>query len=183
MLKLVRLFRIGRIISYMKFKSNLKIGFRVLQLLFFLLLLVHWIGCIWFIMVQERDSWMPPKDLDALFTDFYDKDRTGKYMTVFYYAILSILGNESAPVSITQTFFMSMIVILGAIVTAFIFGNMAALMNNLNMKDTHFQDQQDLVASTMRSIKLPEKLQDEVFYYLQYIYETPDIQQDLEKFF
>jgi hypothetical protein len=29
MLKLFRLFRIGRIITYMKFKSNLKIGFRI----------------------------------------------------------------------------------------------------------------------------------------------------------
>ena len=44
LLKLVRLLRLGRIITYMKFKQGLKIGFRIFQLLFFLLLLVHWIG-------------------------------------------------------------------------------------------------------------------------------------------
>lgn len=44
LLKLIRLLRLGRIITYMKFKQGLKIGFRIFQLLFFLLLLVHWIG-------------------------------------------------------------------------------------------------------------------------------------------
>jgi len=72
LLKLVRLLRLGRIITYMKFKSSLKIGFKMFQLLLFLLLLVHWIGCSWYIMVRNRDSWLPPKDLDAGETDFYD---------------------------------------------------------------------------------------------------------------
>jgi len=44
LLKLVRLLRLGRIITYMRFKQSLKIGFRIFQLLFFLLLLVHWIA-------------------------------------------------------------------------------------------------------------------------------------------
>ena len=34
----------------MKVKSSLKIGFKIFQLLFFLLLLVHWIGCIWYML-------------------------------------------------------------------------------------------------------------------------------------
>ena len=34
----------------------------------------------------------------------------------------------------------------------------------------------------MRSLKLPEDLQDNVLKYLQYIHETPDVQQDLDKF-
>lgn len=44
LLKLVRLLRLGRVIRYMKFKTGLKIGIRIIQLLFFLLLIVHWIG-------------------------------------------------------------------------------------------------------------------------------------------
>jgi hypothetical protein len=51
MLKLFRLLRIGRIISFMKLKSSMRVGFKIFQLLFFLLLLVHWIGCIWFLLV------------------------------------------------------------------------------------------------------------------------------------
>jgi len=33
---------------------------------------VHWIGCLWYFIVKDRDSWLPPKDLDAGETTFYD---------------------------------------------------------------------------------------------------------------
>lgn len=43
LLKLIRLLRLGRVIRYMKFKTGLKVGIRIIQLLFFLLLIVHWV--------------------------------------------------------------------------------------------------------------------------------------------
>ena len=48
-------------------------------------------------LVDNRDSWLPPKDLDAGFTTFYDISRMEQYSVVFYYAILLIVGNEAAP--------------------------------------------------------------------------------------
>jgi len=66
LLKLVRLLRLGRIVRYMKFKQGFKIGMRIVQLLLFLLMLVHWIACIWYLLVKNpEDGWLPPKDLDA----------------------------------------------------------------------------------------------------------------------
>jgi len=38
------------------------------------------------------------------------------------------MGNEAAPTNISLTLFCSLVVLLGAVVTALIFGNMAALM-------------------------------------------------------
>ena len=64
LLKLIRLLRLQRVIRYMKFKTGLKIGLRIVQLLFILLLIVHWIGCTWYILVRDKGSWLPPKDLD-----------------------------------------------------------------------------------------------------------------------
>ena len=131
------------------------------QLFAGLLLLVHWIGCIWFLLVGKPGDWVPPKDLDmdtrvegVLWTksDFYDYDITKKYVTVFYYAILTMMGNEIAPRDTTQTAVASVIIITGAVVAAFIFGNMAALMNQLNSKSTVADEQLDLAHNTMRSI-------------------------------
>ena len=43
---------------------------------------------------------MPPKDLDFGFTEFHDKyGMDQRYATVFYYAILLLMGNESAPIN------------------------------------------------------------------------------------
>jgi hypothetical protein len=55
LLKMVRLLRLGRIITFMKFKQGVKIGFRIFQLLFLLLLLVHWLGCIWYLLINTDD--------------------------------------------------------------------------------------------------------------------------------
>lgn len=134
-------------------------------------------------LVRDKDSWVPPKDLDSGITNFYQISNLRQYTVVFYYAILLIVGNESAPRSTEQTIFSSLVVIMGAIVTAFIFGNMAALMATINKKDSYFQEQIDFVSTTMRSIKLPEAIQNQVIEYLMHCQESPDVQQDIEKFF
>lgn len=81
---------------------------------------------------------MPPKDLDAGETDYYQSSTFKKYSINFYYGIILLVGGEIAPISIGQTIYAALVIILGSIVTAFIFGNMAALMANINKKDSHF---------------------------------------------
>ena len=80
---------------------------------------------------------MPPKDLDKPGelkdrSDFYDLPLANRYLLVFYYAILNILGNDIAPRATVQTLFSFFIALLGATTLAFIFGNMTALMGQMN---------------------------------------------------
>jgi hypothetical protein len=95
------------------------------------------VACIWYLIIDDSD-WIPPKDANFGETDFYEVDIWEQYSIVFYYAILLLLGNEIVPTQTLQTAFASSIVILGAITTAFIFGNMAALMAAINQKDNQF---------------------------------------------
>jgi hypothetical protein len=130
-MKLVRLLRLGRIITYLKFKQDIKIGFRIFQLLFMLLLIVHWVACIWYLIIAD-DYWIPPFDANNGTTDFYEKDMWTQYSIVYYYAILLLFGGDILPIDTITTVFGFLIVITGSIVTAFIFGNMAALMAAMN---------------------------------------------------
>ena len=59
-------------------------------------------------------------------------------------------GNELSPQTTLQTIVAALIVIIGSLVSAFIFGNMAAIMANINKKSSHFDEQLDLVNTTMR---------------------------------
>ena len=52
LLKMVRLLRLGRIISKFRMKSGFKVGFRIFQLLFLLVLLLHWLACLWYMAVD-----------------------------------------------------------------------------------------------------------------------------------
>ena len=63
LIKLVRLLRLGRIVRYLNFKQGAVLGITLVQLLAFLVMIVHWIGCIWYLMIKDGD-WVPPKELD-----------------------------------------------------------------------------------------------------------------------
>ena len=136
LLKMVRLLRLGRIITKFRMKSGFKVGFRIFQLIFLLVLLLHWLACVWFMSVDlpGTRAWIPPKDLDAGVTSFFDDTIGTKYMICFYYATLLIVGNESGPTTIPQMVISSLIVILGSMFTAYIFGNMVEAMKALNKK-------------------------------------------------
>lgn len=64
--------------------------------------------------------------------DFYAFPLGRMYVVLFYNAIILLVGNEINPTTELQTVYSSLIVILGAITNAFIFGNMAALMQTMN---------------------------------------------------
>lgn len=132
-LKLIRLFRLGRIFTYMQMTAAFRTWFRIFSLIFGFLVIVHWVTCVWYILINTDESielgWIPTKDLDMYKTNFYILDDLYQYCYVFHYSILLILGNEIAPVTLGQLIFASLVMLGGQIITAFIFGNMAALMS------------------------------------------------------
>jgi hypothetical protein len=68
--------------------------------MFFLLLSIHWIGCLWYLIVKGIGSWMPPKDQNAGVTDFYIVSAGYQYLVVAYYAMLLIIGNDVSPTNV-----------------------------------------------------------------------------------
>lgn len=80
-----------------------------------------------------------------------------QYLVTFYYAVISLIGraNEMAPVSFTQTVFCAFIIIIGSFVSTFIFGNIAATMENATKKESKTAERMGLVQATMAYIKLP----------------------------
>jgi hypothetical protein len=64
LLKMVRMLRLGRIVTFMKMQQSAKLAFRIGSLIGALLLLIHWVGCIWYLLVQEKDTWLPVYDLN-----------------------------------------------------------------------------------------------------------------------
>ena len=72
--KLIRLLRLGRIVTFMKMRQDFKLGFRIVSLVSMFLLLIHWLGCILFIFVEDKETsfWLPPFDLNWQTTEFYN---------------------------------------------------------------------------------------------------------------
>ena len=62
MLKLIRLLRLGRIFTLMRLREDW-LWLKNLPVIFGYLILIHWIGCLWYINVRGTD-WIPPYDLN-----------------------------------------------------------------------------------------------------------------------
>ena len=96
-LKLIRVLRLSRIISYLRVVETVKASMRLVKLVFFLILYVHCLGCAWFWVVKQNETWMPPLDYVWVRTDFYIEDKFFQYCSSVYHAILMLTGNDLGP--------------------------------------------------------------------------------------
>lgn len=61
-LKLIRIFRINKVIIYLNVKQEIKLTIKLIKLIFFLLMYVHFTGCLWFYLISLNKVWIPPCD-------------------------------------------------------------------------------------------------------------------------
>ena len=97
MLKIQRCFRIGRIIETINASIEIKVFLNLLQMFYFLILYVHIIGCIWFYICKQDESWYPPLDYMYVYTPIYHLDWFYQYTSSFYHAIVLLNGGEIGP--------------------------------------------------------------------------------------
>ena len=111
---------------------------------------------------------MPPLDYVWVRTEFYDKSLTYKYFMSVYHAVLMFTGNDIGPRGNFQILFTSFFVMLGAIMNANLFGQLAVLLSAMNRKASIFQEKFDITTTAMKNLNLPEELQTKVTGFLTY---------------
>ena len=114
----------------------------------------------WFIIVSVDEVWIPPTDFIFFGTDIYndDVDIWWKYWISFYTAVFLLVGGEVGPRKPIDAAISSICIIIGAVITAVMFGEMAVLMANINRRSSNFQKILDTANTTMKNMKLPEQL-------------------------
>jgi len=60
---------------------------------------------------------------------------------------------------------------------------MALIIQNLNLKNTEFQESIDLANTAMKNMDMPKDLQQDVISYLQYTQQSQNGQQEFEYFY
>ena len=58
----------------MRARDDVKMTFKLIQLMLFLFMYVHLIAWLWFIIVGVDEAWIPPTDFLFFETDIYDDD-------------------------------------------------------------------------------------------------------------
>jgi len=91
-------------------------------------------------------------------------------------------GNDVGPRTDVQLVFVTLMLVMAAIINANIFGNIAVLIQSLNRKAANFQEKMEYASETMKNLKIPAEIQDDVKSYLTYTQTTLDHQKDLDVF-
>ena len=101
---------------------------KVVSLTFMLIFYFHVCCCLWFFEVKREAIWIPPLDFGGAKTNLYVDPIHNQYFTTMYYSVLMLTGNEMAPKTVTQLILAAAIILIGAILNANIFGEMAVLV-------------------------------------------------------
>ena len=131
MLKIARLLRLGRMISFLKNKQKLKFSIKIGQLMFFIFLIIHWINWIWYYVTVLNKDWIPPKDIDFSETEAFDGDNFTKYLLFYYYGMLTLIGSDLLPTSYLEIIIALLMVLAGTVFTGVIIGEFTALLSNM----------------------------------------------------
>ena len=182
LLKLVRVLRLNKIISIMKVANEIKLSLKLLKLIFFLIMYLHCIACSWYFLVDLNPDWMPPLDYVWVKTDFYEETVGFQYFSSMYHSVLMLTGNDVGPRGYAQTIFCAVIVTVGAIVNANLFGELAVILATMNRNAALFQAKMDIANAAMKNLSLPEKLQVQVSGFLTYSKALLESQEELEQF-
>ena len=144
---------------------------------------LHLLGCSWYFIVKDKKEWIPPLDYVYVTSTFFNDGISYRYWMSVYHAVLVLTGNDIGPRFKTfQVIFCTIFVTFGAIVNAYIFGELVVLVAVLNAKTAQFVQKLDTCNTAMKNQNLPKELQHEVIGYLTYTKALLDSQQELETF-
>ena len=97
-------------------------------------------------------------------------------------ALAMLNGGEPGPRTTEQLLFVCAFILIGAIITANIFGTMAVIVEALNRKESKFQQKLDLANTSMKNMSLPDEIQRKVINYIFYTQSSLDQQTELKSF-
>lgn len=63
MLKIVRILRFTKVISYLNATETVKLSLKLAKLIFYLMIYLHWQACAWFYYTKWDRTWFPITDL------------------------------------------------------------------------------------------------------------------------
>ena len=116
------------------FSEIQKVILKVVSLILSLLLYIHITACLIYNIANNEQKWMPKgQNLDHP-SEFYDRPVKSRYLIMVYTAMTILTGNDVEPVGDSLTGVVSVLTIIGSLITANIFGTFAVVVTALNRK-------------------------------------------------
>ena len=131
MMKIIRILRLNRLINYLNSAEDIKLSLKLSQTIFLIILYIHITGCLWFYIINIELNWEPGQGLPMPLLEYHFYDQ---FIINFYNAILALCGNDIYPGSLLQYLIASIFLVMGAILQATMFGQVAGIVESMSRK-------------------------------------------------
>ncbi|GAB9467550.1 Voltage-gated ion channel [Globisporangium polare] len=133
---------------------------RIFWIILLIVLLTHYMACCWKLL----------EDPGTITNDSATQSTAEQYAANFYDALQLLQGQGLTTSTIGQSVFASLAVLLGSIVLAIVFGNVAMLVSNFNANSTNYQRKMESVFAIMSKLQLPALLRERIHQYYEHLW-------------
>jgi CRP-like cAMP-binding protein len=139
----------------------------IAKLIWLVLLVTHFMACMWHTIARHQGG-----------------KRVGEqYIAAVYYAVQLIQGQGGATDSWEEHLFSTCVILIGSVILAIVFGEVALLVSNFNANTTSYRQKMEGVVAVMDKMNLPLKLQERVHQYYTHVWtEYRSLDGDIVKF-
>ena len=170
--RLLRVLRVARLIEMLRAwqrRTSINVGYlRIGKLLLTVIVVLHLVACVWFLVPFFGDfpdqSWVVSEGIE-------DAAPGTQYIRSLYWAVVTAttVGYGDITPNRNVEYVLSMLVIvIGASMWAFIIGNFASLLSNLDSTQTAFWTRVELVTQFLRSRGVPPDVNENVRGFYEY---------------
>ncbi len=172
-----RLFRMHRLLEFearTETRTNYPNIFRILDLVLYILVIIHWNACFYF----QMSAWIGFGSDDWVYfsidEELYPENATllRQYVYSFYWSTLTLttIGETPKPVTDLEYVFVVLDFLAGVLIFATIVGNVGSMISNMNAARAQFQQQMDNVKQYMEFRKVGRELEMRVIRWFDYLW-------------
>ncbi|KAM5252622.1 cyclic nucleotide-gated channel alpha-3 isoform 1-T1 [Hipposideros larvatus] len=169
--RLLKLTRLFEFFDRTETRTNYPNVFRIGNLVFYILVIIHWNACIYFAISKfigfGTDSWVYPNISNPEYGRL-----SRKYIYSLYWSTLTLttIGETPPPVKDGEYLFVVIDFLVGVLIFATIVGNVGSMISNMNASRAEFQAKIDSVKQYMQYRKVTKDLETRVIRWFDYLW-------------
>ena len=121
----------------------------------------HWISCLWFLMTKNAGGWVEARGLNTLVW-------TQQYPETFYTTLMMVMGDSVDPTSGVEYLLSSFIVVIGITMNATVFASIASYAAQISSDTAQHKNKMNQLQRSIKTLRLPDGLALRIQQYYEY---------------
>ena len=175
--RLNRLFKVYRMFEFFdrtETRTNFPNTFRILKLVLYILVVIHWNGCLYFFVSYMigfgSDRFVYNNTIPGI--PGSSRSLSHQYIYCIYWSTMTLtaIGEAADPVKDEEYLFVVIDFLIGILIFATIVGNVGSMISNMNAARVEFQQKMDAVKRYMELRRVPRDIEGQVIKWFDYLW-------------